>query len=62
MSQIISAAKRTVSKKTSQYEDLDDNHESDNQDSNYGAPDSLPHAFHEMEMNSVSVIPDGKML
>ncbi len=63
MSQIISAAKRSVRKKSGgEYEDLDKSHDSgQKRDFVFGeSMDSFGPATQELEMNSVSVVPDGE--
>lgn len=65
MSQILSAAKRSVRIKASnEYEDLDKNPDSvqTRRDDIFEGNDSLGHVSQEMEMNSVSVIPDGTFI
>lgn len=60
MSQILTAAKRSVSKKSGvSYEDLDNSSEIRRNEAFTEGNDSLPHMGQEMEMDSVSVVPDG---
>lgn len=60
MSQILTAAKRTVSKKSDvNYEDLDNTAECRRHETFCDGTDSLSHIGQELEMNSVSVVPDG---
>lgn len=62
MSQILSAAKRSVRiNANNEYEDLDKNPDAvqSRRDDVFEGNDSLGRVSQEMEMNSVSVIPDG---
>ncbi|XP_065201396.1 synaptic vesicle 2-related protein isoform X1 [Planococcus citri] len=59
MSQILSAAKRSVSKKSGvNYEDLDAVQDTRRNEAFSEGPDSISHMGQELEMNSVSVVPD----
>lgn len=62
MSQILSAAKRSVrGKSSSEYEDLDRSQDfaQARRDDVFDGHDSLGNVGQELEMNSVSVVPDG---
>lgn len=60
MSQILSAARKSVSKKSGvNYEDLDAVQDTRRNEAFSEGPDSISHMGQELEMNSVSVVPDG---